>query len=132
MTIPNSPDVKVNNFKIRVSNHDLDVLHSRAKTVGMPMTQYIRWRAMQPIGKLKQTLKRAGEQKALAQSEIALYVAINKELNSQGINLNQITKAINSGNLEGKSIDHCLEDIKDIKRINQQILNSIAHLRASS
>ena len=83
MTKPNSPDVKLNNFNIRVSNHDLDVLHARAKSVGMQLTQYMRWRGMQPVGQIK----KAQERKSIDREAIAAYLQIHNELNRQGINL---------------------------------------------
>lgn len=128
MTKHNSDEVKINSFKIRVNNHDSDVLHARAKSVDMPLTQYLRWRGMQPVGQLK----KAQERKSIDREAIAVYAGIRNELNRQGINLNQITKAVNLARLEGRLTDGCLEGIDEIKRINQEILNSIANLRATS
>jgi alanine racemase len=124
MTKPGSPDVKINTFKIRVSNNDLDILHARARAAKMELTQYLRWRGLQPIGQIRKTQER----KKLDREAIATYITINKELNRQGINLNQIAKAINSRSLQGKSIDHCLGKIDEIRKINRQILEAIEHL----
>jgi F420-0:gamma-glutamyl ligase-like protein len=88
----------------------------------MSRVEYVRERGLEPI----EEFQKAREQKARVQSDVATYIAILREVNRQGINLNQITKAINSGKLEGRSIEHCLEDIKEIKNINQQILESLA------
>ena len=95
------------------------------------MTQYLRWRGMQPIGRINQTIKKAGEKKALIQSEISAYIDISRELNRQGININQLTAAINSDKLEGKSINHHLDKIDKIRKINKEILESVQHLKAS-
>lgn len=99
----------------------------RANALGVTRAEYLRLKGLQPIGQIKQMQK----QEKTRQAAIAVCAAILKEFNHQGVNLNQITTAINSGKLKGKSIDHCLEDISEIRRINQEILNSIADLRAT-
>ena len=128
MTKHNSDEVKINSFKIRVNNHDLDVLHARAKSVDMQLTQYLRWRGMQPVGRIK----KAQERKSIDQEAITVYASIRNELNRQGNNLNQIARAANLARLEGKPMDGYLRSIDEIKRINQEILNSITNLRATS
>ena len=99
----------------------------RANALGITRAEYLRLKGLQPIGTIKQMQKL----EKTRQAAIAVCSAILKEFNRQGVNLNQATRAINSGNLQGKSIDRCLQDISEIKKINQQILDSIAALRAT-
>ena len=77
-------------------------------------------------------IKKAQERKSIDQEAITVYASIRNELNRQGNNLNQIARAANLARLEGKPMDGYLRSIDEIKRINQEILNSIANLRASS
>mgnify|MGYP000008068116 CR=1 FL=1 len=99
----------------------------RANALGITRAEYLRLKGLQPINQVKQTQK----QKKTRQAAVVVCARILAEFNHQGVNLNQITKAINSGKLKGRSIDHCLEDIKEIRKINKQILDSIADLRAT-
>jgi len=119
-------DIKKNVLRVRASHNHVDTLTQRAAAMNMPVSTYMLWRSLKPLGQLKKSLDQNKEQKALVQSEVATYIAILRELNRQGINLNQITKAINSGKLKGKSIERCLQNIDEIRNINQQILESIA------
>jgi hypothetical protein len=110
MTKPHSSDVKVNSFKIRVSNADLDLLHDRAKSVNMPLTQYLRWRGLQPIGQLQKTAV-----KAVSVVDPAK-ILIHKELRQQGHHLDRIAKGINAGNLTGSTFNNyqrLLTEIRD-------------------
>ena len=127
MTKPKSPEVKVNTFKIRVSNGDLDTLHARARTAKMELTQYLRWRGLQPIGQIRKTQ----EKKKLDREAIAVLASIRNELSRQGNNLNQIARAANLAQLEGKPMDGYLKTINEIKDINQEIMNSIANFMAN-
>ena len=99
----------------------------RANALGITRAEYLRLKGLQPIGTIKQ-MQRLEKTRL---SAIAVCSAILKEFNRQGVNLNQATRAINSGNLQGKSIDRCLQDINEIRKINQQILDSIADLKAT-
>lgn len=110
MTKPHSPDVKVNSFKIRVSNADLDLLHNRANSVNMPLTQYLRWRGLQPIGQLQKTAV-----KAVSVVDPAK-ILIHKELRQQGHHLDRIAKGINTANLTGSTFSNyqrLLTEIRD-------------------
>jgi hypothetical protein len=109
MTKPHSLDVKVNSFKIRVSNADLDLLHHRAKSVNMPLTQYLRWRGLQPIGKLQETAV-----KALTVVDPAK-ILIHKELTQQGHHLNRIAKGINTANMTGRMVNNYLKLLEEIR-----------------
>ena len=110
---------------VKWSGEELIQLQLRASALGVTRAEYLRLKGLQPIGTIKQMQKLEKTRRAA----IAVCAAILKEFNHQGVNLNQITRAINSGKLEGRSIDHCLEDISEIRKINQEILNSIAKLR---
>jgi hypothetical protein len=110
MTKPKSPDVKVNSFKIRVSNADLDLLHARAKSVNMPLTQYLRWRGLQPIRQLQENAV-----KAVSVVDPAK-ILIHKELRQQGHHLDRIAKGINTANLTGSTLSNyhrLLTEIRD-------------------
>ncbi len=107
---------------VKWTQEELIQIQIRASALGMTRVEYLRERGLEPI----EEFQKAKEQKARVQSEVATYIAILRELNRQGINLNQIAKAINSGKLEGKSIEQCLQSIDKIRSINQQILESIA------
>jgi hypothetical protein len=109
MTKPHSLDVKVNSFKIRVSNADLDLLHARAKSVNMPLTQYLRWRGLQPIGQLQTTAVKVGSVVDPAK------ILINKELRQQGHHLDRIAKGINTANLTGSMVNNYLRLLEEIR-----------------
>ena len=106
---------------VKWTQEELIQIQIRASALGITRVEYLRERGLEPI----EEFQKAKEQKARVQSEVATYIAILRELNRQGINLNQITKAINSGKLEGKSIERCLQNIDEIRNINQKILESI-------
>ena len=144
MTKPNNPAVKVNKInkedKKKAKEHnrsypttvkwtyeEMIQIQLRANALGVTRAEYLRLKGLQPIGSIKQMQKL----EKTRQTAIAVCAGILKEFNSQGVNLNQATKAINSGKLEGRSIDHCLEKINEIKKVNQQILDSITDLRAT-
>jgi hypothetical protein len=112
---------------VKWTGEELIQLQLRASALGVTRAEYLRLKGLQPIGTIKQMQKL----EKTRQAAIAVCSAILKEFNRQGVNLNQATRAINSGNLQGKSIDRCLQDISEIKKINQQILDSIAALRAT-
>jgi hypothetical protein len=107
---------------VKWTHEELIQIQIRSNALGMSRVEYLRERGLEPIEEFQE----AREQKARVQSEVATYIAILRELNRQGINLNQMTKAINSGKLEGRSIERCLQSIDEIKSINQQILESLA------
>jgi Bacterial mobilisation protein (MobC) len=107
---------------IKWTQEELIQIQIRSNALGMTRVEYLRERGLEPIEEFQKTR----EQKSRVQSEVATYIAILRELNRQGINLNQITKAINSGKLEGKSVEQCLQSIDKIRSINQRILESIA------
>ena len=112
---------------VKWTGEELIELQLRASALGVTRAEYLRLKGLQPIGSIKQ-MQRLEKTR---QTAIAVCAGILKEFNSQGVNLNQATKAINSGKLEGRSIDHCLEIINEIRKVNQQILDSITELRAS-
>ena len=112
---------------IKWTYEEMIQIQLRANALGVTRAEYLRCKGLQPIGTIKQMQKL----EKTRHSAIAVCAAILKEFNRQGVNLNQATRAINSGNLQGKSIDRCLQDISEIKKINQQILDSIAALRAT-
>ena len=112
---------------VKWTGEELIQLQLRASALGVTRAEYLRLKGLQPIGSIKQMQKL----EKTRQTAITVCAGILKEFNRQGVNLNQATKAINSGKLEGRSIDHCLEDISEIRKINQEILNSIANLRAT-
>jgi hypothetical protein len=112
---------------IKWTYEEMIQLQLRASALGVTRAEYLRLKGLQPIGTIKQMQKLERSR----QAAIVVCAGILKEFNRQGVNLNQATKAINSGKLEGRSIDHCLEKINEIRKVNQQILNSIADLRAT-
>ena len=112
---------------VKWTGEELIQLQLRANALGITRAEYLRLKGLQPIGSIKQ-MQRLEKTRQMA---IAVCAGILKEFNRQGVTLNQATKAINSGKLEGRSIDHCLKDISEIRKINQQILDSIADLRAT-
>lgn len=109
---------------VRASNAQVDTLNKRAVTMKMPLSTYMLWRSLKPLGQLKQKK----EQQDISRLDYEAYLSIRKELNRQGINLNQIAKAINSGKMHSQSIAHTLKDITAIREANEAILRSIAHL----
>ena len=117
-------NIKKNMLYVRASNDHLDILTQRAATVEMPVSTYMLWRSLKPLGQLKK--KKA--QQDISRLDYQAYIQIRKELNRQGINLNQITTAINSGKLNSRSIAHTRADITAIREANEAILRSIAHL----
>ena len=112
---------------VKWTQEELIQIQIRASALGMTRVEYLRERGLEPI----EEFQRAREQKDAAQKELIHSHAFLKEFNRQGINLNQLTKAVHSRELDSKSIERFLEGIHEIRSINQQILNSIAHLGAS-
>jgi len=113
---------------VRWNHHEAIEVQLRASALGMTRGEYVRAKSLEPIG----NLIKVQERKSIDREAVAAYLQIHNELNRQGINLNQITRAINSAKLEGKSLDGYAEKIDEIRDINQKILKSIAHLGAVS
>lgn len=121
-----SQSVRHNIFQFRATNDELDTLHTRAKSMSMSLSEYVRWRSLQPIGRLKSPQAR----KALDQSTFGLYINLTKELNRQGINLNQIAKSLNSAEIDGRSMKEASAQLVEIRKSIQVITTSIQHLGA--
>ena len=117
-------DIKKNMLYVRASNDHLDTLTQRAATVEMPVSTYMLWRSLKPLGQLKK--KKA--QQDISRLDYQAYIQLRRELNRQGINLNQIAKALNSDKMHSQSIAHTQKDITAIREANEAILRSIAHL----
>ena len=132
--------VKENMLYVRASNAHIDILNQRAVTIGMPLSTYMLWRSLKPLGQLK----KEKEQQDISRLDYQAYLSIRKELNRQGINLNQIARNLNSDKMHSQSlakpllgtrrfanetrIAHTLKDITAIREANEAILQSIAHL----
>ena len=112
---------------IKWTHEEMVQLQLRANALSITRAEYIRRKGLEPIGQLK----KAQERKSINRETIAIYASIRNELNRQGNNLNQITRAANLARLEGKPMDGYLKSIDEIKDINREILNSIASLRAA-
>ena len=117
-------DIKKNVLRVRASHDHVDTLTQRAAAMNMPVSTYMLWRSLKPLGQLK----KKKEQQDINRLDYEAYLSIRKELNRQGINLNQIAKAINSDKMHSRSIAHCMQEIAAIREINQAILQTIAHL----
>ena len=125
-------DTKENVLRVRASNAHIDTLNQRAVVMKMPVSTYMLWRSLKPLGQAR----KKKEQQDISRLDYEAYLSIRKELNRQGINLNQITKAINSDKMHSRSlaepletrIAHALKDITAIREANEAILRSIAHL----
>ena len=131
-------NIKANNKKIKEINRDYRTtvrwnhneaiqVQLRASALGMTRGEYIRAKSLEPINKLI----KAQENKSIDREAIAVLTSIRNELSRQGNNLNQIARAANLANLESKPISGYLKTIDEIKDINQEIMNSIANLRAN-
>ena len=129
-------NIKKNVLRVRASNDHLNTLTQRAATVGMPVSTYMLWRSLKPLGRAK----KEKEQQDISRLDYQTYLSIHRELNRQGINLNQIAKAFNSDKMHSQSlaepletrIAHALKDIAAIRAANEAILLSIAHLRKNN
>jgi hypothetical protein len=117
-------DVKENVLRFRASNAHLDILHQRAATVDMPVSSYVLWRSLKPLGRAK----KEKERQDISRLDYEAYIQTRKELNRQGINLNQITKTLNSDKMHSQSRASALKDITAIREANEAILQSIVHL----
>jgi Bacterial mobilisation protein (MobC) len=117
-------EVRQNIFQLRLTNSELDTLHARAKSMDLCLSEYLRWRGLQPIGRLK----KPKEKKALEHSSFVAYLGLTKELNRQGINLNQLTRTMNAANLAGQSVEDSIEQLAEIRGILREIADSISHL----
>jgi Bacterial mobilisation protein (MobC) len=120
----NTSEVRQNIFQLRVGNTELDTLHVRAKSMDMSLSEYLRWRGLQPIGRLKKT----NERKALEHSSFVAYLGFTKELNRQGINLNQLTRTMNAAKLAGQSVEGSVKQLAEIREILREIADSVKHL----
>ena len=117
-------DIKKNVLRVRASHDHVDTLTQRAAAMRMPVSTYMLWRSLKPLGQAK----KKKEQQDISRLDYQAYLSIRKELNRQGINLNQIAKAFNSDKMHSQSIAHALKDITAIREANEAILQSIAHL----
>ena len=124
----NNKSIRHNYFRCRLSNEELDTLQARAKSLNMSLSAYLRWRGLQPIGRLKSPEAR----KALDQSTFILYMKLTRELNRQGINLNQIARTLNWARKEGQSIGNAETQLAEVRKNIQDIATSIQHLGANS
>ena len=116
-------NVKVNILHVRASNSDLDILNQRAAALKMPLSTYMLWRSLKPLG---QAVKEK-EQQDTNKLNYETCLQIFKKINQQNIDLNQISRSFHSGQIRGESVDHILENIAAIRKINQSILQTIAH-----
>ena len=116
--------VKQNMLYVRASNAHIDILNQRAATIGMPVSTYMLWRSLKPLGQLQNKK----EQQDISRLDYQAYIQIRKELNRQGINLNQIARNLNSDKMHSQSRASALQDITAIREANEAILQSIAHL----
>jgi hypothetical protein len=119
--------VRHNLLRIRTNNSELDTLHARAKSMDLSVSEYVRWRGLQPIGRLK----KPKEIKAMEQSAFVAYIAFAKELNRQGINLNQLTRAVNLARIEGQSVENSINQLSEIHGVLREIADSVRHLGAN-
>ena len=125
-------DIKKNVLRVRASHDHVDTLTQRAAAMRMPVSTYMLWRSLKPLGQAK----KKKEQQDISRLDYQAYLSIRKELNRQGINLNQIATALNSDEIHSRSlaepletrIAHALKDITAIREANEAILQTIAHL----
>jgi hypothetical protein len=117
-------NIKKNVLRVRASHDHVDTLTQRAAAMKMPVSTYMLWRSLKPLGQLK----KKKEQQDISRLDYQAYLSIRKELNRQGINLNQIATVLNSDKAHSRSIAHALKDIAAIRAANEAILISIAHL----
>jgi hypothetical protein len=123
----NTVEVRQNIFQLRVGNSELDTLHSRARSMDMSLSEYLRWRGLQPVGRLS----KPKQTKAMEQSAFVAYIAFAKELNRQGINLNQLTRTINLAKIEGQSVENSINELSEIRGVLKEISDSVRHLGAN-
>lgn len=117
-------NVKVNMLHVRASNSDLDILNQRAAAMKMPLSTYMLWQSLKPLG---QAVKEK-EQQDTNKLNYETCLQIRKELNQQNIDLNQITRSL-TGQIHSQPIDRILKDIAEIREINRSISRTIAHTR---
>jgi hypothetical protein len=121
-------EVRQNIFQLRVGNSELDTLQARAKSMDLCLSEYLRWRGLLPIGRLK----KPKEKKALEHSSFVAYLRLTKELNRQGINLNQLTRTMNAAKLAGQSVENSIDQLTEIRGMLREIADSIKHLGETS
>ena len=90
----------------------------------LTLSEYLRWRGLKPIGRLKSPKT----EKALDQSAFIAYIGLTKELNRQGINLNQLTRNLNWAKNNGQSVEECIRELAEIRNSLKKISESIQHL----
>lgn len=117
-------DTKENVLRVRASNAHVDTLNQRAVAMKMPVSTYMLWRSLKPLGQAR----KKKERQDISRLDYEAYLSIRAELNRQGINLNQITRAINSDKMHSQSRASALKDITAIREANEAILRSIASL----
>ena len=114
--------IKENTIHVRASNTDLDILNQNAAAMKMPLSTYILWHSLKPLGRAIEEKK----QQEANQLNYEVCLQIRRELNHQGINLNQIARSLAS-QIRSSSIDRILKDITEIEEINKSILEAITH-----
>ena len=119
---------RANLIRLRATNDELDVLHARAESMNVSLSEYLRWRGLKPIGQLKSPKV----EKGLAQSKFVAYIGLTRELNKQGINLNQLTRNLNWAKNNGQSVENSIIRLTEIRQSIKEIADSIKHLGADS
>ena len=115
---------RANLIRLRATNDELDVLHARAESMNVSLSEYLRWRGLKPIGQLKSPRV----EKGLAESKFVAYIGLTRELNKQGINLNQLTRTLNWAKNNSQSVEGSVVELAKIRQSIKEIADSIKHL----
>lgn len=110
---------KINVISARFSNEELDLIKVKAHELGMTHTAYIQMMA---------TSKRLLQPIATVAIIDPVRLLMHKELRQQGVNLNQIARAINTANLEGVAVNGYLKVLNQIRDKNTELSQSLIRL----
>jgi uncharacterized protein YnzC (UPF0291/DUF896 family) len=121
------PPKKVNHISLRASDEELGIIEAQSKEVNMSRSEYLIYQGTKP-DRARRKLKSTH----LTVSEYAELALLRKEYIAQGNNLNQIARAVNIANQEGRSIEIDCKTLEKIAIANALIAKTIQKLGAGA
>lgn len=104
---------KINIVSARFTNDELDLIKTKANELGITHTAYIQMMATS-AGKLQLTTPMP--------TINPMQLLLHKELRQQGINLNQIARAINIAKLQGATVNNYITALNQIRDKNSELV----------
>jgi hypothetical protein len=132
--VPHKPKVKVvttqkiHSVTVKFSSTELRTIHNRAKSMDLSRAEYLRFRGLKPLGRLKESQTKDNDRLILTRDMYDACLSIYQELKEQGHNLNQIARTTNALQLFGAVAPDCIMTLTEIRNINAEIATKVARL----